>query len=353
MKLSKHTPIKIQGGGIAGLSAGIFLKQAGYDPIIYEKNKACGFSRHGDIEGLETWNFCSNPIDFFTQLNIPIGFNFKPENKIKVYFDYSPSVHIVDKNPFFYFVKRGMEKGNIDKELQTFALSIGCEIRFEYNPEIEHISIIATGSKKANAYIQGITFDTQLPDQTHLFLNDSITKTGYGYLVIWNGQATLSVAYKKSESKDILNKLKNKCKEKLEIDLPENANSFASYGSFDINAPKVDNDGRMFIGEAGGFQDYLFGFGMNSAIHSAYYAIKSIAHSEDYKLLIKNKIIPHMKASLLNRYLFEKLNEKQKYNICKQLSNSTQPLQILQKQSNYTFKKKLMFKLLNRKLNIL
>jgi flavin-dependent dehydrogenase len=350
LNLSKHAPIKILGGGIAGLSAGIFLKQAGYDPIIYEKNKECGYSRHGDIEGLETWNFCTNPIHFFKQLNIPIEFNFKPENKIMVHFDNSPSLIIVDKSPFFYFVKRGKERGYIDRELQTYALSIGCEIRFGFSPKIENISIIATGSKKANAYIQGITFETQLPDQTHLFLNNSLTKKGYGYLIIWNGQATLSIAYKKDDNN---NKLKNiilKCKDKLGIEIPNNVNPFASYGSFDINSPKIDKNGRLIIGEAGGLQDYLFGFGMNSAIHSAYYATKSIIHSNNYELLVKQNIIPHMKASLLNRYLFEKLNENQKYNMCKRLSTSQYPLKNLQKQSNYTFKKKLMFKLLNRKL---
>ena len=116
MKLSKHTPIKILGGGIAGLSAGIFLKQAGFDPIIYEKNKLCGAGRHGDIEGLETWNFCPNPIDFLKQLGIPTDFHYKSENEITVHFDKYPKLKILDSNPFFHFVRRGPNTGNIDKE---------------------------------------------------------------------------------------------------------------------------------------------------------------------------------------------------------------------------------------------
>ena len=38
----------------------------------------------------------------------------------------------------------------------------------------------------------------------------------------------------------------------------------------------VDEFGKLYIGEAGGFQDYLFGFGMNSAIYSSFLAIKSL-----------------------------------------------------------------------------
>jgi len=84
LKVSKHSPIKILGGGIAGLTAGIFLKQAGYDPIIYEKNIQCGAGRHGDIEGLETWNFNANPIEFLNQLNIPLDFHYRAETHFKI-----------------------------------------------------------------------------------------------------------------------------------------------------------------------------------------------------------------------------------------------------------------------------
>lgn len=355
MKISKHSPIKILGGGIAGLTAGIFLKQAGYDPIIYEKNIQCGAGRHGDIEGLETWNFNANPIEFLNQLNIPLDFHYRAETHFKIHFDQFPSIQISSPSPFFYFLKRGDSKGDIDRELQTLALSMGCEIRFGFAPKKDNMAIIATGAKKARAYIQGITFKTDLPDQTHLFLNNSLTKTGYGYLIIWNGNATLSVAYKKEDDKDknILDKLIEICQNNLEIKIPEENQKFGSYGSFDINQPKIDKSGKLYIGEAGGFQDYLFGFGMNSAIQSAYFAIKSLVSSQNFIENIDNNIMPHMKASLVNRYFYEKLNEKNKYKICKILSESKDPLTILKKRSNYSLKKKLMFKLLNRKLKSL
>ena len=352
MKISKHTPVKILGGGISGLTAGIFLKKAGYDPIIYEKNTQCGAGRHGDIEGLETWNFNPNPIDFIKQLNIPLDFQYKPENQFKVHFDKFPSLNIYDENPFFYFVKRGQDSGDIDRELQTYALSIGCEIRFDFSPKKDNMSIIATGANRPKAFIQGYTFKIDLTDQTHLFLNDTLTKTGYGYLIIWNGNATLSVAYKKEDDKDknILDKLKNICRNKLRIEISEDNQKFGSYGSFDIDAPKIDQFGKYYIGEAGGFQDYLFGFGMNSAIYSSYFAIKSLTENIDFLDSVNQNIVPHMKASLVNRYFYEKLSEQNKYKICKILSESDNPLAIIKKRSNYSLKKKLMFKLLNRKL---
>ncbi|MAJ44374.1 MAG: hypothetical protein CMF96_06475 [Candidatus Marinimicrobia bacterium] len=352
MKISKYSPIKILGGGISGLTAAIFLKNAGYDPIIYEKNTQCGSGRHGDIEGLETWNFNLNPIQFLKFLNIPLNFNYKSENQFKIHFDNYPSLDVYDENPFFYLVKRGRDSGDLDKELQSYALSIGCEIRFNFSPKIENMSIIATGSNSAKAYIQGYTFKTDLPNQTHLFLNESLTKSGYGYLIIWDGNATLSVAYKKKDNKgrQILNKLIQVSQNKLDINIPKDNQKYGSYGSFDIDTPKIDQFGKLYVGEAGGFQDYLFGFGMNYAIYSSYYAVKSLVDKIDFMKSINQNIFPHMKASLVNRYFYEKLSEKNKYQICKILSKSDNPLKILRKRSNYSIKKQLMFKLFNKKL---
>ena len=115
----------------------------------------------------------------------------------------------------------------------------------------------------------------------------------------------------------------------------------------------MDENGRFFIGEAGGFQDFLFGFGMNSAIYSAYNAVKAITQSENFENSINKKMIPYMKASLVNRFLYEKLDENKKYKICQLLSKSKNPLNIIKKRSIYSLKKKLIFKLFNKKINLL
>ncbi len=343
------------GGGISGLVAAILLKKNGYDPIIYEKKIQCGFGRNNDIEGLETWNFIQNPISFIRSLDIPINFNFKSETQFEVHFDNSPSLMIKDKNPFFHFIKRGSDIGDIDKELQTYALSLGCEIRFNYTPKKEHMSIIATGTNHAKAYIQGYTFKTSLSNQTHLFLNDALSKTGYGYLIIWNGNATLAVAYKKidDKNKDISNRLVKILEKKVDLKLPKNSKKFSNYGCFDINATKIDKFGKIYIGEAGGFQDYLFGFGMNSAIVSSFLAIKSITENENFIKLINKSIMPQMRASLVNRYLYQNLSERHKYNICRLLSKSKSPLTIIREKSKYSMKKKLFFNIFRKKLDTL
>lgn len=347
---SRQQPIKIMGGGLAGLTAAITLKNNGYNPIVYEKQSVCGASRHGDYEGLETWNFCPDPQSFLIQIGINPAFNIKRINTFKVHFDEFESIEITDANPFFHLVKRGSNTGCIDREFQIQAIKNDIDIRFGEKSDKGSMDIISAGAQKANAYILGYTFKTDLTDQIHLFMNTSITKTGYGYLIIHNHQATLAAAFKKDDmaKKTISDNLIKTANSVIGF-IPDQSEEFASFGSFNINQTRNDRKNRLFIGEAGGFQDYLFGFGMNHAIHSGYYAAKSIIEKKPFKTYFERKLLPHMKASSVNRYFYEQLNEKQRYNICKKISQSKSPLQYLIKHSRYTFKKKMIYTLFSCK----
>ena len=66
----------------------------------------------------------------------------------------------------------------------------------------------------------------------------------------------------------------------------------------------------MYIGEAAGFQDCLFGFGLKYALSSGHLAARSIIRKEDYDRLWKESFQRKMKSSLLSRYGFEKLGNK-------------------------------------------
>ena len=51
------TPVKIAGGGIAGLAAAMYLRKKNFKVVVYEKESKIGNSRHGDFEGIENWIF--------------------------------------------------------------------------------------------------------------------------------------------------------------------------------------------------------------------------------------------------------------------------------------------------------
>lgn len=307
-------------------------------------------SRNGDFEGFDTWNICQEPINFLNRAGIQSTFKSKSVNSFTVHFDTFDPLEIYCIEPFFHLVKRGAGPGDIDQEFQSQALASGVEIRFDFSPDVDKMNIISAGPAKANAYIRGYTFKTDIEDQVHLFLNTTISDTGYAYLIIWNNAATLATAFKKNDSKqhDILGKLKNAAQSVIGH-LPVKCREFAAYGSFNINSRKIDEKKRLYIGESGGFQDYLFGFGMNYAIHSGYFAAQSIINNVPFENYYNNRLFPHMKASAINRFFYEKLNEKQRHSMCCKIKSADNPLNFLKNHSRFTLKKKMIYMLLGCK----
>ena len=68
MNKKNFSVIKIAGGGIAGLSAAMYLQRKNFQVEVYEKEKKIGKSRHGDFEGIENWIFSSNNSNAFKKL---------------------------------------------------------------------------------------------------------------------------------------------------------------------------------------------------------------------------------------------------------------------------------------------
>jgi flavin-dependent dehydrogenase len=104
---------------------------------------------------------------------------------------------------------------------------------------------------------------------------------------------------------------------------------FGGYGNFEIKKNLRDKNGALLIGEAGGFQDYFWGFGMRYAIQTSYLAARSIMNNESYEELIKANITLKMKHSLRNRVLFESLGKLSYPILYYSLAKSRHPLKIL------------------------
>lgn len=341
-------PIEIAGAGIAGMTAAINLKKAGKNVIVYEKRSAIGLSRHGDYEGLENWIFEEKMNDYFSDH----GFQFEKINAhpifhFKVHFGIKEPVKVHSAKPLFYLVKRGSTPECLDKQLFDQCISAGVQFKFGSSaPFGFHID--STGSKKAAAFIKGINFKTNLEDQVHLLLGTNFSPKGYAYMIILNGNATIATAYKKMKNvnKDPLQQT-TKFFQNNGLKIPSVV-VFGSRGSFTIPI------GKKFmhpcqIGEAGGFQDYLFGFGMRLAMTSGLAAAKRLTgKTEDAKRILR-LLNRKCKISYVNRILYERLTDQQMTEIAESFSNSNQPLNVLTDVYKWNYKNILRWiKLKNR-----
>lgn len=343
--------IKIGGGGIAGLCAAINLRLAGFDVLVYERNQDLGCHHRNDWEGLENWTSNEDVLEFLERINIKINFPNYPFNEFIGLDPELDKYKVKSKTPFFYLVKRGSAPDSLDQCLKKQAQEIG--VRFEFNKIIEpqEVDIIGTGHKKqAYAVAVGIEFETDLPNTVICLLNDEIAPQAYAYLIVVNNQATLATCF------ITLKKYLKASRQHLEDAIKQ----FQKFARFSIEKPQyfggfgnlgfLKNKDKIYIGEAGGFQDGLLGFGMRYAFLSGYLAAQAILRTNDYQKAtkiywqqVKKEIYPLLKTSVVNRFIYEFFTNKTYKWFFKKIVKIPNFRKFVQKQYQPSFYKNLLF----------
>ena len=162
--------IHIAGGGVAGMSAAMYLSKKNIPVTIFEKSSKSGQSRHGDYEGLENWIFNESTPAFFDNIGFDFSkINLNPINEFYVHCENKPHLAVKSKKPFFSLVKRGTSSSDFDSQLYQQCKKSGVKFRFNTTAS-DKCDIIATGTKKASAFVRGSSFRTNLKNQS-FFLN--------------------------------------------------------------------------------------------------------------------------------------------------------------------------------------
>lgn len=328
----KKKEINILGAGISGLACAIILRKKGYVVNVYEKQSTGGTRFNNDWQGIENW---SEDIDVLRQMEsygIDISFYYEPIDAL--YFHFGNKNRLMPIKNGAYLVRRGKEEGCLDTSLLAQAKEAGVNVYFNCCKlkDIPIIDVNATGPKKASGLVRGIKFKTKSPDSCHFAFGEDIAKGFYSYLLIKKGYGTIATVFNKKyayNADNFLNNTINLFSEYTNRKELEKGKKFGGYGHFEIKKNLRDENGALLIGEAGGFQDYFWGFGMRYAIQTAYFAARSIMYNEPYEELIGKHVTQKMKHSLRNRRTFEfmgKLAYPLAYYL---LTKSKQPLKIL------------------------
>lgn len=335
--LTETTKIRIAGAGIAGMTAAINLKHFGLDVKVYEKGSVVGSNRHGDFEGLENWIFDRSIADFFVDHGFdPNQIDHLPIHEFTVHVKNEPPLNVQSVTPFFYMIQRGKEQNSFDTQLFHQCKKAGVEFEFESSAP-DNVDIDSTGSKRAAAHIKGVNFFSTLPNQVHLLLGHEFAPKGYAYLIIINGKGTLATAFKKNDrlSDDPLESAIQYF-HSIGMEIPTSS-VFGSRGSFSIMNMQF-SDRPIKIGEAGGYQDFLFGFGMRLAMASGLAAACQLSgHIKRSKKIVKD-LNRKRNVSYVNRVLYERLQDEQMASLAKRFSSTDDPLSILSRAYQWNFK---------------
>lgn len=299
--------IKILGAGPAGLTAAINLAKAGLKVDLFEINDRVGQRFGGDLQGLENWSLKEDVLDHLQRMGLQLNFDCHPFGKVS--FSNGNKTKTFNFNrPLFYLVKRGPVQGSLDLGLQKQAEEQGVKIHFQKTLSLDQVDIVATGPNLAEiaGIVKGIVFQTKTPNTAIGLINHQSSPTGYAYLLVTKGYGCMcTVIYGQLG-------LVNHCFEKakkifshlvdLDIQQPKRVGGVGSFSLRNV----FQKDQGLYVGEAAGIQDLLAGFGIRSAITSGFLAARSIVNHQDYPTLAKAYFDRRLKASLVNRFLWER-----------------------------------------------
>lgn len=309
MCMGAHTDkeINILGGGISGLACAIILRENGYNVNVYEKRSSIGSRFNCDWQGIENWSEKNDVLEEIKSFGIDLSFDYVPICGLDLH--YSNKVCTLRGKNACYVVKRGNASDCLDISLFKQAHDLGVNVHFsEELKKNDLMHVIATGPRKGNIFAKGIKFTTNCENSYHLALGRDIAKGFYSYLLIQNGHGTIATVFDKkdvSESENFLQKTIDYFSKYINEKDLNSGKKFGGYGNFEIRESLCTENGALLIGEAGGLQDYFWGFGMRYAFQSANFAARSIMSGESYDDLIKKNLHKKMKHSKRNRYAFE------------------------------------------------
>jgi flavin-dependent dehydrogenase len=336
--------VKILGAGASGLSAAINLAKAGYKVEVFERGKDAGFRFHGDVEGLENWSMEEDFLESLKKMNIKPNFDHDPFHGVKIS-NGKKVWNIKTKRPAFYLIKRGPVKGSVDEGLKRQALKLGVKIYFNKTIPEREADIIATGpsSKRIFGIDRGIVFKTTHKNLALGLLNEKYAYHGYSYLLITKGYGCIATCVEGDFTH--INKYfedSEKILERLAHIREEKPKACGGIGNFSLNGP-YKKDNRLYVGEAAGIQDFMWGFGIRNALTSGYLAAKSIIENEDYEKIARAFFKNRLKASVVNRYLWIKNGERDYTWLLNKLERQKDVLKLLRSFYNFNLLQRILY----------
>lgn len=312
-------PIQIMGAGLSGLAAATLLARGGREVHVHDIRDDSGARFDGDFQALENW---SMPFDFFDQLE-EWGFDtdcFKADEFTSIDLAHPDDTisQIHSPGVAFRIVERGTSDYTIDQGFKRMAEEAGATIHYKSRVKEEDCHIIACGPKQTSAVAYGEIFHTSHPNHIAFQLNDKLAPGAYSYLIIIDGVGLICTCLwrKQKKSERFLNETIAWYEKHYPEMNREPIKRVGGKGDFTINR-NYKQDGRYYVGESGGLQDFMWGFGMRMAVWSGVLAARDILGECDYEKEVRKQLLPYVRTSVANRFLMNRVGDGMFNRICR------------------------------------
>jgi hypothetical protein len=292
------------------------LARRGRSVEIYEKKTRLLPSSGPHTEGIRNYG----TIDALQEVQA-VGFDLEPFGIVQRTIRASPKFRNVLHGPAYYLFMRGREPHTVDQILYTRAKGAGAKFHFGRSLEPSEADIVATGPTKDRFNIlgAGYTFTEEgshLEPDTVYALLDNLVAPG-GYLVITPGLGFHSI-YSVSWTELRFEKLIALTKAAFEIPWIRSILGTSHWVS-KINGracfvrdpiEKAVRGSSLMVGEAGGFQDAIAGFGFRYAVLTGALAARALMDGQDYRDLLRRAFRDEFPKSFDFREWLNKANNE-------------------------------------------
>ena len=316
---STSEPIHIMGAGLSGLAAAIVLAKAGKEVHVHDVRADSGARFDGDFQALENWSMDADFFDQLAQWGLDVS-SFKATT-----FDTVDLIHPDDVITQAYtdgvayrIVERGTSDHTIDQGFKRQALEAGAQIHYKSRVKEEDCTIIACGPKGTSAVAYGEIFEPTIPITSLSNSTTGLAPGSYSYLIIIDGVGLICTCLWRKQRKS--ERFLNETIAWYEAHYP-NLNRHpikrvGGKGDFTINR-NYKQDGRYYVGESGGLQDFMWGFGMRMAVWSGVLAARDILGQGDYEEDVRKQLMPYVQTSVANRWLMNRVGDRMFKRMCK------------------------------------
>ena len=303
--------VHVLGAGLSGLAAAIILARSGKDVHVHEIREDSGARFEGDFQGIENWTSDSDFFDEMDEWGLDHN-EFKSDS-----FDVIDLIHPDDEitNPrtdgvAFRVVERGTADHTIDQGFKRMALAAGVNIHYKTKKSAEQCDIVAAGPKESSAVAFGEIFETDHRNIVAFQLNDKLAPGAYSYMIIIDGVGLICTCLwrKQRGSGRFLNETISWYEQNYVLNRRP-IKRVGGKGDFGLPRKYV-HEGRFYVGEAGGLQDFMWGFGMRYAITSGVLAAKALLGECDYEREVRKRLVPLVEASAINRFLMNRVGNR-------------------------------------------
>jgi flavin-dependent dehydrogenase len=304
--MQDHRPIRIAGAGPSGLAAAIVLARAGRAVEVHEAKADVGTRFIGDLQIIESASEREPVPNFLDRIGVERNFYFRAADWATFYDARRIARVIRSGEPYGWFIRRGPEDGTLDRGLLQQARAAGANVIFNSRLSVDEADVVATGPASPDGLAREMTWRTGEPERIDVFFNHKLSPGGYFYLFILDGIATFGCAIV-ADFKHIDEYFVHSMEAAQQLHpfpVPVETRTGYSYMNFHLKQ-RATNGHARYVGEAAGFQDYLFGLGIRYALTSGYLAARSILEGRDFDELWQSELGAKQETSLVNRFLYE------------------------------------------------